>query len=111
MPARPVANRTSRLPAAIHALVYSFGFLIFRPSPAAWLAILVSHFLIDRYRLARYLVWLKNWMGPPGSNWAWIYCGATGYRPDRPDWLVVWLLIIVDNVVHLLCNGLALKYL
>lgn len=30
----------------------------------AWLVIFGTHFLIDRYRLARYVVWAKNWLGP-----------------------------------------------
>lgn len=29
-----------------------------------WLVILSTHFLIDRFRLARYVVWAKNWLGP-----------------------------------------------
>lgn len=29
-----------------------------------WLVIFSTHFLIDRYRLARYVVWAKNWLGP-----------------------------------------------
>ncbi len=33
------------------------------------------------------------------------------YPPDRPPWLAVWLLIIADNVMHVLINGLALRYL
>lgn len=103
------------LPAAIHALVYSLAFLFFRPSLAAWLAILIPHYLIDRYRLARYVVWAKNFLCPidaMGSlNPPWSECTATGYPPERPVWLAVWLLIIADNTLHLLCNGLALRFL
>jgi hypothetical protein len=29
-----------------------------------WLVIFGTHFLIDRFRLARYVVWVKNWLGP-----------------------------------------------
>jgi Protein of unknown function (DUF3307) len=29
-----------------------------------WLVIFGSHFLIDRFRLARYVVWVKNFIGP-----------------------------------------------
>lgn len=102
-------EKTKRFaPAAVHALVYSLGFLIFRPSLAAWLVICVSHFFIDRYRLARYVVWLKNWLGP---NRPWAECFATGYPSDRPAWLAVWLLIIADNIMHVAINGLALRYL
>jgi len=54
-------NKTKRFaPAAAHAVVYSLPFLFLRPSWAAFAVILVSHFLIDRYRLARFVVWFKN---------------------------------------------------
>ncbi len=97
--------------ASVHAVAYSLPFLLLHPSPAALNVILWSHAFIDRFRLARYLVWLKNWIGPKGSNLSWVDCRETGYPPDRPEWLTVWLLIIADNVCHLACNGLALRYL
>jgi hypothetical protein len=47
-------NKTKAyLPAFVHALLYSLGFLLLRPSWKAWLVIAVTHFFIDRYRLAR----------------------------------------------------------
>lgn len=111
-------KRSRFVPAAAHALVYSAGFLFLRPSIAAWLLILVSHFFIDRYGLARYLVWAKNFIAPIywlrlklTDQQSWAECTATGYPPERPAWLAVWLLIIADNVCHLICNGLALKFL
>jgi hypothetical protein len=96
------------LAAWVHATVYSFPFLIFSPSMLAWTVILGSHFLIDRYRLARYVVWAKNCMGP---NRPWPECTATGYPRDRLPWMAVWLLIIADNTIHILVNGFALKFL
>lgn len=129
-------NKTKRtLPAAIHASVYSSLFLLFRPSLASFAVILVTHFLIDRFRLARYVVWAKNWMGPfyqrviirtdrfgnadfQTEHWkrknptpGFAECKATGYPPDRPPWLAVWLLIIADNILHIVINGLALRFL
>ncbi len=102
-------EKTKRYSAAFaHALVYSLPFLLFRPSPAAWLVIFATHELIDRYRLARYLVWAKNWLGP---NRPWSECSATGYPADRPAWLAVWLLIIADNICHIAINGAALRWL
>lgn len=105
-------NKTKRMiPAVIHAFVYSVPFLSFQLSLLAWLVIFGTHAIIDRYRLARYVVWAKNWIGPKHSNVAWVYCTATGYPNDRPDWLTVWLLIIADNICHVLLNGAALKFL
>lgn len=102
-------EKTKRHAAAfVHALAYSLPFLILRPSLIAWLIIFGTHELIDRYRLARYIVWAKNWLGP---NKPWAECSTTGYPADRPAWLTVWLLIIADNVLHVAINGAALKWL
>lgn len=94
--------------AMVHVLLYAAPFLLLTDSWTAIAAIAGSHFAIDRWRLARYLVWAKNWLGP---NKPWADCSATGYPSDRPPWMSVWLLIIADNVVHVVCNGLALRYL
>lgn len=102
-------EKTKRsLAAAVHALTYTLPFLFITRSPAALALICGTHFVIDRWRLARYVVWAKNWLGP---NRPWAECVATGYPADRPAWLTVWLLIIADNTLHVLCNGLALAYL
>lgn len=153
-----MANEKTKqhLAALCHALVYSLPFWLFRPSLAAWLVILVTHFFIDRYRLARYVVWAKNFISPPmwwrqskTGEWAsasnqkaamwrtWIgnsdipqplefadvltfgrfrmlpfsVCAGTGYPPDRPAWLAVWLLIFADNILHICINGAALRFL
>ena len=96
-------NKTKRhLPAFIHALIYSLPFLVLHPSWAAWLVIFVTHFLIDRFRLAKYWVVFVNRVEDPGPF---------GYDKSKPDYMAFWLLIIVDNAIHLLINFLALKYL
>ena len=98
----------SHVVAATHAFVYSIPFTLLAPSFTAWCVIFCTHELIDRYRLARYVVWFKNWMGP---NRSWSECSSTGFPPDRPVWLAVWLMIFVDNIIHILINGMALRYL
>lgn len=106
-------NKTNRsFPAACHALAYSLPFWFLVPSLRAWLVILATHFLIDRFRLARYVCWAKNFIAPPGSNAPWSECAKTfGYPPDRPVWLAMWLMVIADNIIHVAINGAALKYL
>ena len=102
-------EKTKRSLAALcHVGVYLVPFVLLTHSPLALTAIGASHFVIDRWRLARYVVWIKNWMG---ANKPWSECTATGYPPDRPPWLTTWLLIIVDNILHVTCNGVALYYL
>lgn len=107
-------NKTKEsIPALSHALVYSSPFLLLTkgaPKPAvAFFVILITHFLIDRFRLARYVVFAKNFIGWPWPNWE--DCKATGYPSDRPIWLAIWLLIIADNTMHLAINYIALRWL
>lgn len=103
-------NKTKRhFPALVHAVTYSLPFLLLSPSLAAFSVILGTHFLIDRFRLARYVCWVKNFLGP--GNLPWSECSATGYPPDRPAWLAVWLMIIADNTLHLAINYSALRWL
>lgn len=146
-------NKTKEsLPALCHAIIYSLPFLLLRPSIIAWCVIFGTHFLIDRFRLARYLVWVKNFISPntrirgfgetmddlkksghisAGTTYEshemsliieeqkhpircnppWYMCMATGYDPDIPAWLAVWLLIATDNTLHLVINYAALRWL
>lgn len=119
-------NKTkSHVAAAVHAVTYTLPFLFITWSLPTLAAICGTHFLIDRYRLARFVVWLKN--GPvifrhsgnytsrpdfaDGSrDVAWKPVTATGYPETKPPFLAVWLLIIADNILHVLCNGLAIFY-
>lgn len=105
-------NKTkSHIACAIHAIAYGGVFLFLTQSPLAILAIVSTHFLIDRYRLARYVIWARNWVGTRGSNLPWRECSATGFRPDRPPWLATWLLIFTDNIIHVVINGAAIRWL
>jgi hypothetical protein len=121
-------EKTKRSLAALaHVVTYALPFLFLSPSVMALVVIVGTHFVIDRWRLARYVVWAKNWLAPwhkldrkvddPGPDiWVpptppWSACQATGYPPDRPPWLAVWLLIIADNIMHVLINAAALMWL
>jgi len=122
-------EKTKKSVAALaHAICYSLPFLFLTLSIPALLVIASTHFVIDRWRLARYVVWAKNFLAPPtdgmksyGENgtlhvqirwWhPWSECSGTGYHKDRPPFLAVWLLIIADNVMHISINALALRYL
>lgn len=92
---------SSSFAALCHATVYSFPFL-FIGSLRAVLVIWATHFLIDRFRLARYVVFAKNFMGWPWPKW--IDCKTTGYPSATPLWLSVWLMIAADNTLHLAIN-------
>lgn len=125
-------NKTQRSIAAFsHATVYTFPFVFLTTSPLALFVIWISHFLIDRFRLARYVCYIKNLIFAPPAVWLclignaeegdelltikrkyrWSNCSKTGYPLETPEFLAVWLLIIADNSIHLLINFLSIKYL
>jgi hypothetical protein len=93
-------------PALAHAASYTAAHLLVTRSPWRLAVIGGTHAVIDRYRLARHLVWLKNQAAPrdfrPGHT-------ATGYPEDAPPWLAVWLMIAADNTAHLCVNALTVE--
>jgi len=82
-----------------HCIVYSLPFA-FIASPAALSVIFGTHFLIDKFRLAVYVCRIKNWCFT-----------ETGYSETLPAWLSTILIMIVDNIMHITINYLALRYL
>ena len=101
----------SHVPALAHALTYTASFLLLTQSWAALGVIFGTHFVIDRWRLARYVCWFKNQLVPAKYRYPWKGNEATGYHKDTPDWLAVWLMIIADNLLHVFCNAAALRWL
>lgn len=87
--------------AAIHAVTYSLPFL-FISSGIGWSVILISHLLIDRFGLAKYWIMLVNW------NWQ---SKNFGFDNDKPQFLSIWLLIVIDNTFHIIINSLSIQYL
>lgn len=105
-------NKTkSFLPAFLHATLYSLPFF-FVGSWKAVLFIAVTHFFIDRYRLARYVVFAKEHLSPVSEWKSWEDSKWTGYEQEGKDsppmFMAVWLMIITDNTLHLCCNFFAL---
>lgn len=116
-------NKTkSDFPALVHATVYMLPFFLLTSSWSALFTIWFTHWIIDRYRLARYVVWVKNLFYPlpydegfggwvPENKYDWENCKVTGYPSETPPFLAVWLMIIADNTMHLSINYLALRFL
>lgn len=103
-------NKAQRsLPAALHAIFYCIPFLLLTQRPETLAVIGGTHFVIDRWRLARFLIWAKNRPWPDSRPWE--ECSGTGYPKDMPPWLSTWLFIIVDNTLHIVINGAALTYM
>ncbi len=92
-------------PAIAHAVTYGLPFLLITQSPGTLALIVATHAVIDRYRLAKHVVWAKNQLAPKAYRSDHT---ATGYPEETPAWLAVWLLIIADNSIHLSINSAAL---
>jgi hypothetical protein len=99
---------TRSLATLAHASCYLLPFLLITNNPATLAVIGGTHFIIDRFRLARYVIWLRN-LPWPGSR-PWSECRETGFTPGLPPFMAVWLMIIVDNTIHILINGAAITY-
>lgn len=98
-------------PAWAHALTYGLPYLFVTQSPLALATIVITHAVIDRYRLVRHVVWAKNLLAPKAYRHPWSECSASGYPSDTPPWLAVWLMIIADNTLHLIINTAAVLWL
>jgi len=105
------------LAAAIHAVLYTVPFFFLTTSPIALLVICVTHGVIDHFSLAQY--WVRFW-GIGQQGWVTQQLGPVlgipqtvldRVRAPAPIWLSVWLLFIVDNIMHLVINFLSLRYL
>ena len=97
--------------AAAHATSYAACFLTETRDPRALAVIGGTHYMIDHWRLARYVVWAKNQVAPAefrytleGAQWH-----GYGPRPASDNWLTGWLLFIADNTMHLMINEWALN--
>ena len=126
-------KKTTRLfPALVHAVFYTLPFLLLTLDYRALLVIGATHLIIDRFRLAQ--LWVDFW-GNGKEGWllrAWMTKvllwnrigdtiititeppGGIVEKPviaDAPPFLGVWLLILVDNTMHLCINYASLRWL
>ena len=99
------------LPAISHAAKYTAAFVPLTRSPVRLGIIGGTHLILDRYRLAKQVGWVKNQIGVPAdARYPWSEGKENnGYPADVPPWMSVWLMIITDNSIHMLINHLALK--
>jgi hypothetical protein len=87
--------------ALVHGAIYTLPFMLLTQSKEALVTIWLTHALIDGTNWVFYLNRIKNW------NFSSIH----GYRLDRPEFIWVWLIIIQDNILHLVINYCALRWL
>ena len=90
-------------------VVYTLPFLFLTTVPETLLVIAASHFLIDRWRLPRFIIWARN-LPFPGHR-PFSECNRTGFHKDMPEDLARFLYIVFDSIIHILINGAAIYYL
>ncbi len=119
----------------VHVLIYTSCFTILTLSWKALLFIGITHFILDRWHvILRRMIWWKNHF-PTGKYPPFEYCDTTGYfdtspintkkvelkenevminpfwGTPQPFYITIWLYIFQDNILHLVCNFIALMYL
>ncbi len=101
-----------------HCITYSLPFL-FIGSWQAVSIIFITHFIIDRTNIVAYGIAWKNKQynitggeSPYGGNIKYNFnIKNFGWPEERPFALTIWLYIICDNLCHIICNYIALRYL
>jgi Protein of unknown function (DUF3307) len=83
-----------------HCITYSLPFL-FIGSWKAVLVIFITHFIIDRTNIVAWLIAYKNGIRTIENF---------GFGLERPFAITIWLYIICDNLLHIICNYVALRY-
>lgn len=146
-------SKTSKNSAALaHVVMYTVPFLALTTSWKQLAFIAATHFVIDRWRLARYVCWAKNFLAPKWietriwvcdycyevvsarqekvtwvctscergcmfnekkmvRNFPWSDCKGTGYDASTPPFMAVWLMILADNIMHVILNAVALNWI
>lgn len=103
-------QKTERaLPAASHAAKYTAAFLPVTRNPKALLTIGVTHYFLDRYRLAKQVSWVKNTVFVPSDTLYEYNPDDNGYPPGTPKGLSTALMIVTDNTIHMLINAWAIR--
>ena len=96
-------------PAVVHGATYTIPFFFITSSLWALFVIFATHVVIDHWRLAKYFVWARNQLAPAEHRYSEI--GETGFPKETPAFLAVWLMIILDNIIHIIINVAAVHYL
>ena len=91
-------NKEGWLACTIHSILYTLPFSFFFNFETCAI-ILVTHFLIDKFQLALYWIRFINWR-KQSTNY--------GFSEKKPEWVAMWLFVIVDNSFHLIINYAAI---
>jgi len=120
------------IPVLAHSLVYTLMFVMLVHSWAALAVIFVTHAVIDHYSFLSKFIWARNCLAPKwikrtgrvvgddfdpnviwtARNYPWRSCkNNLGFSPERPDFLVWLIFIVIDNTLHLTINYAAIRWL
>ena len=95
-------------PALVHGFFYTLPYIFVTQSIWALLFIGLTHAIIDRYRLAKHVGWLKNKIGPRRSRPSFSEAMENGgYNSATPVFMSTFLMIVTDNTLHLVLNTIA----
>ena len=108
-PGADYSHTESWAAALAHGATYTLPFVLITQHPLALLIIGGTHVLIDHYRLAKRVIWLRNYLAPRGDNVPWRIARTNhGMPPETPAGLATALMITADNTLHLVINASAL---
>lgn len=103
--------------AALHCFIYTLPFF-FILDLTIWAALFIftTHWFIDHYRLAKYVIMAKNklYVNRTEENAKRYHkdnIDGFGFPKGTPEYIGFMVLIIVDNTMHLVCNYFAIMYL
>ncbi len=95
---------SSTWPCLVHATTYTLAYVLVFYSSFLWepmALIFATHFLIDRFRLARYWIRFVNLFGTKDCREG---------PPKETGFLPIFVLFAVDNTWHLLIQWLILSF-
>lgn len=106
-------EKTNRwLPAIIHGITYTIPYMLITQNIWALLIIGGTHIVLDHYRVAKYVVWIKNFMSPRKYWYSWAEAKENnGFPAKTPAHISFWIMVIVDNTIHLAINFAAILLL
>ncbi len=95
-------NKTKRSwPALVHVFFYTIPFFFLTTDIFDLILISGTHFLIDRFSIAKHIASLRDYICP-------IKLWFVKKEDNKPVWLGFWLNVIIDNTMHLVINAIVL---
>lgn len=100
----------SSLVALVHVIFYTIPFAFITQEPIALFLILSTHFVIDRFQISRYVCVLHNYIAPWRYRPSFTDVENFGFPKDVSTFVAFWLMVIIDNIMHLFINALIIYH-